>query len=111
MQYSYGKTKLRIHVHIVIFNTYFFSIAQMVMRMRLSITLYYIGLPLAALPLLWKVNIYIGATNSLHGLSHIPLSSVRYSAVLFCNFILVRLLLLGTALSITEEFYFVVLLV
>jgi hypothetical protein len=60
---------------------------------------------------LWKANVYIGATNSRHALSHIPLSSVRDIAVLFCNFILVRLLLFGTAVSIAEEFYFVVLLV
>jgi len=83
----------------------------MVMRICLSIILYYIGLPLTPMPVLWKANIYIGATNNLHGLSHIPLSSVRDIAVLFCNFILVRLLLFGIALSITDEFYFVVLLV
>ena len=73
----------------------------MIMRMHLSITLHYTGLPLTPLSVLWKANIYIGVTNSLHGLSHIPLTSVRDIAFLFCNFILVRLLLFGTALSIT----------
>jgi len=81
----------------------------MVMRMCLSITLYYNGLLLTPVPVLWKANIYIGATNSLHGLSHIPLPSIRDVAVLCCNFILVRLLLFGIALSIREEIYFVVL--
>ena len=78
--------------------------------MDLRITLYYTGLPLTPTPALWKANIYIGTTNSLHGLSLIPLSSLRDIADLLCNFIFVRLLLFGAAISVTEEFYFVVLL-
>ena len=59
MRFSHGKTKLSINVHIIIFNAYCFSIAQIVMRMRLSITLYYFGLSLTPLPVLWKAYIYI----------------------------------------------------
>jgi len=54
------------------------------------------------------IYLYLYRSN---GLSHIPLPSVRDVAVLCCNFIVIRLLLFGTALSIREEFYFVVLLV
>jgi hypothetical protein len=59
MRFSCGKTKLRINVNIIIFNTYCLSTAKMVIRIRLNITLYYIGLPLTPMPVLWKANIYI----------------------------------------------------
>jgi len=80
----------------------------MIMPMRLIITLYYIGLPLAPVPVLWKANIYNGATVYIVCRMFLYLL-LGMCAVLCCSFILVRLLLFVTALSIREEFYFVVL--
>jgi hypothetical protein len=61
--------------------------------------------------MLTKANIYMGATHSLHDCHICLLPASRDIAALFCNFVLVRLLLFGTALSFTDKFYFVVLLV